>query len=403
MSALKILVVEDEGLIAKDLTIRLKRMGYPNTQIAFTGEEAIELIPDVAPDLILMDIKLNSEIDGIETAQRIRTNYNIPVVYVTAYADDETLIRAKITEPYGYVIKPFNNKELQSTIEMALYKSKMDRMLIESEERYRLLIENQKDFIIKADLEGRFIFVSPSFCKALGEEVENLLSKNFLDWIHEDHRKLVENSIASLRKSSNTSDFEINYKTKDGFKWIAWATNVQLDNEGKAVAFVANGRDITERKLIEQVLQVTNEQLEAERSTLKEKNLVLKEVLNQIDNEKNQIRKRIQSNIDRIAIPILEKIENKIEKSGGEYIPLLRDSLEEITSPFINKLEVQYSKLTPREVEICNMVKSNLTSKEIASMLHTSEQTIRKQRKNIRRKLDISGDKVNLSSFLQTL
>lgn len=403
MRPANILVVEDEGVIARDLQNRLKKMGYSVPRLASSGKEAIKAMLEIKPDIILMDIKLNGEIDGIETAGRIREKYDTPIIYITAYADNETLKRAKVTEPYGYIIKPFDDRELHSIIEMALYKSELDRKLKASEERFRILIENQTDFIIKAGLEGRFIFINPSFCMALDKKEEDLISTNFMDGVHEDYHKTVKNSMGSLSRSPFTSDFEIQYQTKGGLRYMAWAAKALLDNEGKAIAFVATGRDITERKQMERALKITNELIETERALLNEKNIALREILNQIGDEKKQIQTQIQSNIDRVVMPILEKLESKVGKTEESYISLLRDSLKEIASPFVNKLETQFSKLTLREVEICNMVKTGLTSKEIASMLYTSEQTIRKQRKNIRRKLGISNDKTNLGSFLQTL
>jgi signal transduction histidine kinase len=120
MSELKILVVEDEAIIAEDIAYHLEKMGYAVVDIVATGEDAIEVATTTQPDLVLMDIMLQGEMDGIEAAQQIRTGLSIPVVYLTANADENTLQRAKITGPFGYIIKPFKEKELRATIEIAL-------------------------------------------------------------------------------------------------------------------------------------------------------------------------------------------------------------------------------------------------------------------------------------------
>ncbi len=120
MSELKILVVEDEAIIAEDIAYHLEKMGYAVVDIVATGEEAIEVATTTHPDLVLMDIMLQGEMDGIEAAQQIRTELSIPVVYLTANADESTLQRAKVTGPFGYAIKPFKEKELRATIEIAL-------------------------------------------------------------------------------------------------------------------------------------------------------------------------------------------------------------------------------------------------------------------------------------------
>jgi CheY-like chemotaxis protein len=119
-------IVEDEAIVANDIKETLKSLGYAVLGIAKSGEIALEKVPETMPDLILMDIHLAGELDGIETAGKINILYNIPVIYLTAYADKALLDRAKITEPYGYVIKPYDERELHSVIEMALYKHRIE-------------------------------------------------------------------------------------------------------------------------------------------------------------------------------------------------------------------------------------------------------------------------------------
>lgn len=157
-----------------------------------------------------------------------------------------------------------------------------------------------------------------------------------------------------------------------------------------------------EQKRAEDALSQSNEKLIIEQNALKEKNITLKEVLNQIEKEKQQIAIQTQSNIDRVVIPILNKLEEKILPGSEIYAKLMRNSLNEITHPFINNMETHFSKLTPREIEICNFIKNGLSSKEIASTLNTSVGTVFNQRKTIRKKLGIANDEINLSSFLHT-
>lgn len=120
MEPIKILIVEDESIVAMDIADKLEKLGYEVVDLVDSGELAIETVADKQPDLVLMDIVLQGDIDGIQTAEYIKTNFQIPVVYLTAYADKNTLERAKITEPYGYILKPFKEAELNATIEMAL-------------------------------------------------------------------------------------------------------------------------------------------------------------------------------------------------------------------------------------------------------------------------------------------
>ena len=114
-----ILVVEDEAVTAMDMQRRLKHLGYNVPVVVSSGEEAIKNIKENHPDLVLMDINLNNEMDGIDAASKIHSFSDIPVIYMTAYSDDKTLERAKITEPFGYLIKPFKDREVNITIELS--------------------------------------------------------------------------------------------------------------------------------------------------------------------------------------------------------------------------------------------------------------------------------------------
>ncbi len=141
MADTSIMLVEDEIIVAADVKNRLENMGYVVLGIFDTGEEAIQKAGELKPDMVLMDIVLKGEMDGIDAAQKIRELFDIPLIYLTAYSDKKTLERAKVTEPFGYVLKPFEDREIQSAIEMALYKHQMEKKLKESEEKYRKLVE----------------------------------------------------------------------------------------------------------------------------------------------------------------------------------------------------------------------------------------------------------------------
>lgn len=128
----KILIVEDEAIVAKDIQMTLERIGYGIAAIVSFGEEAVEKAGELAPDLVLMDIVLKGEMDGIQAASEIHKHSNVPIIYLTAYSDEITLQKAKLTYPYGYIIKPFEKNDLKIAIEIALYKSDMENKLIES-------------------------------------------------------------------------------------------------------------------------------------------------------------------------------------------------------------------------------------------------------------------------------
>jgi putative two-component system response regulator len=140
MTKARIMIVEDEEIVADDIRASLEKMGYAVCAMASTGEEAVKKATETHPDLVLSDIMLEGAVDGITAAEQIRTQVNIPVIYLTAYADNDTMERAKITEPYGYIIKPFQDRELQIAIEIALYKKRAEEKIktVERESRAQL-------------------------------------------------------------------------------------------------------------------------------------------------------------------------------------------------------------------------------------------------------------------------
>lgn len=149
MSKTNILIVEDESIVAKDIQHSLKKLGYTVVGICSNGEDAIKSAEEMSPDLVLMDIMLKGDMSGIEAADQIRQRMNIPVIYLTAYADESTLNKAKVTEPYGYIIKPFKEIDLHTAIEMAIYKHEKETDVKKERDFLYSLVENKdsKDII----------------------------------------------------------------------------------------------------------------------------------------------------------------------------------------------------------------------------------------------------------------
>lgn len=138
MKQATIMIVEDEALVALSLQKKLEKLKYSIPKIAHTGEEAVQEVEKIHPDLVLMDIKLSGKMDGVTAAEQIRQHNHIPVVFMTAYSDEETLQRAKLSGPFGYILKPYDDRDIRTTIEIALYKNEMEQ------EREKLIAELQK-------------------------------------------------------------------------------------------------------------------------------------------------------------------------------------------------------------------------------------------------------------------
>lgn len=144
MSLTKILIVEDESIVAKDIQMCLRKFGYNVVAICSSGEEAILAVTEHTPDLVLMDIMLKGEIGGIEAADQINSKFNIPIIFLTAYADESTLNRAKVTEPHGYIIKPFKEIDLRTTVEVALYKHKKETEVRKERDFLYSIVDNKE-------------------------------------------------------------------------------------------------------------------------------------------------------------------------------------------------------------------------------------------------------------------
>jgi len=175
MSKNNILVIEDEAIFSKDIQQSLKKLGYNIVGSAATGEKAIVLALETKPDLVLMDIMLKGDMSGIDAAEQIREKLSIPVIYLTAYADESTLAKAKVTEPYGYIIKPFKEVDLHTSIEMALYKHSKEREVIKERDFLYSVVENQNaEGVIFVKSNSRLVKVKTSsilFVEALKDYV----------------------------------------------------------------------------------------------------------------------------------------------------------------------------------------------------------------------------------------
>lgn len=177
MANVRILVVEDEGIIAKDLDYTLKGLGYTVPAIAFSGEDAIKKAAELRPDLVVIDIVLKGHMDGVQAAEEIRDRFDIPVIYLTAYSDDKTLERAKVTQPFGYIVKPFDERELYTNIEMVLFKHNMERKLRESKQWLSTTLRCIGDAVVATDVSGFVTFMNPVAETLTGCKEEHVTGK----------------------------------------------------------------------------------------------------------------------------------------------------------------------------------------------------------------------------------
>ncbi len=207
----RILIAEDETIIAKGIESNLRNLGYESLFIVRSGEEAVKKARELKPDLILMDIVLDGEIDGIEAAGQIRTRFNIPIIYLTAYADDSILERAKITDPFGYMIKPFGERDLHTTIEMALYKHKSTEKLLKSMEStiYALAMALEMRDPYTAGHQKRVAELAEAIAREINCSDDEIQGIHFAALIHDIGKIQIPSEILSKPGELTKIEFEI--------------------------------------------------------------------------------------------------------------------------------------------------------------------------------------------------
>jgi PAS domain S-box-containing protein len=222
MDKTKIIVVEDEVIVAKDIQQTLIKLGYDVPATASNHAAALDRIEENRPDLIFMDIKLKGETDGVEIAGEIKDKYDIPVIFLTSFVDKTTLDRAKITEPYGYIVKPFNETDLRTAVELALYKHSRDKEIKKNRQFYIRTLQSLDDAFVITDSNWNITFVNPKSLQ-FAHGSNSVLGRDFLDVFtveHEQGQMLNRNQIKELL--SNAEDEQetshMLYIAQDGSK-----------------------------------------------------------------------------------------------------------------------------------------------------------------------------------------
>ncbi|MBC7348776.1 MAG: HD domain-containing protein [Candidatus Aminicenantes bacterium] len=248
MSKARILIVEDENLVARDLQNMIRALGYGVTDVVQTGEAVLQSVSQVKPDLALMDIVLKGNTDGITVASALWEKHGIPVVYITSFADNLTFERAKLTEPFGYLIKPFEERELELTIETALYKARMQLLLKEKEQWLSTILKSIGDGIIVLNTQGRVAFINSIAQKLTGWSEEEALGQPFSSIF-----RLKANSVR-LNKTFHSQEAVL--VSRAGQEIPIEQVLAELpEDRGQKTGQVLVFRDITARKKAEQELQ----------------------------------------------------------------------------------------------------------------------------------------------------
>lgn len=260
----RILVVEDEAIVALDIQQQLIQLGYQPVGHSTRAETAIELVRELRPDLVLMDIQLGGAMDGISAAQVIRSTQAIPVVFLTAFEADDMLARAQLTEPFGYILKPFSARELRTVIEMALYRSATDARLRKSEQQFRTIFEAEPECVQVFDTRGELLQINAAGLKVFeAESLQQLQQHRLLDLIDPAYAP----AFLALRQrvlagESGVLEFEI-VGLCGTRRWMDAHAAPMRDGDGQITMMLSVARDITERRLSFQQRRVSDHILSA--------------------------------------------------------------------------------------------------------------------------------------------
>jgi PAS domain S-box-containing protein len=294
-----VFIVEDELIEAEDLRQTLEKQGYAVAAIARSGESALETLRNNHPDLVLMDIHLAGDMDGVDTADRIRTLYNIPVIFLTAHADENTLERAKITEPYGYVLKPFDERELHSAIEMGLYKHRMEGQAKENERTIRVLANAVPDAVMLLDTSWQIIALNNAMALRLGRDPlrtgGNPAHLSEYDDLYTSVRSRLEETLRYGRI--------VRFEEKTGTDWFEISLNPIPGPAPDRSLILVQYHDISDHKRLE-------EQLKTEGITQIEQNMEQFQILN------DQIRNPLQAIMGYVNLDCVQYRERIMEQIG---------------------------------------------------------------------------------------
>lgn len=394
-TAARILVVEDESIVAFNLQQRLTHLGYDVPSIAVSGRECMEQVAATQPDLVLMDIHIQGDLDGIEVASRLQREHTVPVIYLTAYSEDSTLERARETHPYGYLLKPFSERELHASIQMALERHRLGRAL----EHHRRLLQQALDAaslgIMEVDGEHSVITTTERSAELIGTpQGEPLTVAELLERVHANEREaLATNLDRSLKELQRFSQEFRLLSNGAGERWI------KLDAAGTSAQHVAGVmQDVSERKLSEQRLRMLKDGLE---ELVVERTAQLQQSVKELEAFSYSVAHDLRAPV-RAVISISQELQGQSERLGEEELTLLQGlttsarRMGELIDALLNMARMNQLPMQRRVVDLGQM------AREIVNALSQSDPT-RRVELNVAPNLKTMADPTLVRSLLDNL
>lgn len=296
------------------------------------------------------------------------------------------------------------HRRLKECKKLAGRQKEVEQALRKSEKQYRAVVEEQTELICRHRPDSTFTFANQAYCRAYGKSPEELLGKSFLPFLSPGARRAVKKIFSRLTPDNPVSLHVQQVVLPNGeTHWQQWSNRGIFNNAGSLIEIQSVGRDITELKKSEEALKVSHRQLRIQKKALEEKNIALREILEQIEIEKKQIKEDVLTNIEELILPTVQKLKQQENRESRACALLLERGLSELTSSFGRKISQSGLKLSPREIEISNLIKNGFSSKDIARILHLSPYTVETHRNTIRKKFSLTNKKINLVTFLQNL
>lgn len=375
-----IFIVEDEAIVAESIKRDIIQSGYNVLGVAYSGSKAIEKILETKPDLILMDINLKGNINGIEVATRIKPKIKVPIIFISAYADDKTVVEARKAGAYGFLVKPFQKLDLNSAIEVALRnfydveEAKQEsernvRALRETEKLYKQIVDNVSDLIYTTNHRGFLRFVNPAVVEVLEYKEEDILGMHYLRLIRKDYQQRTKAFYEDVFMNQiKDSYFEFPIVTKSGKEiWIGQKVHL-IQKLNKVIGFQATARNITEKIKFELDLIKAKEDAET-LAQLKSQFLAnmsheIRTPLNGIIGVTNLLK---QTELNEKQ----EKYVNAILSSSDQLMGIINNVLD------LSKIEAQKMTIDPCEVKLAdvlsgvkNIFEARALEKEIELITH---------------------------------
>ena len=272
-------------------------------------------------------------------------------------------------------------------------------MLLESMLKYQNLVESTSDWVWEVDEEGRYTYVSPRIKDLLGYEPEEIMHKTPFDLMPPaEAKRIKEIFIAAVTQQEPFNSFENTNLHKDGHPVILETSGIPIfDKKGKFCGYRGIDRDITARKHAE-------EKLLKETKKLEETNIALRVILRESEITKDELEKNVLSNIKGLMLPYLTELDSRLIDEDQQFLmDIIMANINEITSSFTRKLKLEFEDLTPKEIQVADLIKQGRTNKEIAKLLNITTSGVDHHRRNLRKKFNIKGKKINLRSHLQNM